>query len=731
MIKKKKFKSVGHTSPFDIPSNKISKVKLSRIIRSEYASKIIEINNIVNRVLQIVTHTYSFLKLFMINYYANYKCLPEINKNFVMMIMKTVSESSRKAGNFKDQNRDMKNQLEFFYEKHYKHLVVESDKLKYDNLTQMLDYECTNIVTAYYNHIKNHFYTFMCRYVNIITDSKNIILKIRKNCEVLGIPHKEYVNRFRSAISVLKSDIYNSTDKCHDCLNKYKKHIRQQIFNGLNIKHLLYGDIVTQVKSDPFKLLLPLLKMSLVGEKLTRESLKEKDKDKLFNVINCFPIRKSCIPKYVKIDTVMLIQIFVDKDKRFYQSNITDQKESLWKKYFKLGKGTFKKTNYCFGGSILTDGYVANICFDLEDNTSNTSTQIYEDMKDNSIINRSIKDLKMDRYVTDLSKEETSELIDKVFIGIDPGWSDIIYCTNGNTKLIEKENGKTVNKTDTFRFSRQQRRKETKIKHYRDILENDKKETIINGASVKEIETYLSALNSNSCSCYCETYIKIKNMVNHALIEYYQKEIHRQIRWYSYLNKNRSDSNMVNRFREKFGSPNDTVILMGDFGSNHTLKGSETVKGKSVRKLFKNAGYKLYLVDEYNTSKYMYQTGEELEKFRKRESPKPYKKNIQLVHGLLRIKSETSNSCNNNEEFNKTTLINRDLNGSLNIRLKGMSIIKGQRIPSYLERTIKKTNEEDGGNKIIIVKKIPKKIEVKKNDKKVKVKRIVPVDLID
>ena len=47
----------------------------------------------------------------------------------------------------------------------------------------------------------------------------------------------------------------------------------------------------------------------------------------------------------------MLIQIFVDNDKRFYQSNITEQKENLWKKYFKLGKRTFKKTNYEFSGS--------------------------------------------------------------------------------------------------------------------------------------------------------------------------------------------------------------------------------------------------------------------------------------------------------------------------------------------------------------------------------------------
>ena len=108
----------------------------------------------------------------------------------------------------------------------------------------------------------------------------------------------------------------------------------------------------------------------------------------------------------------------------------------------------------------------------------------------------------------------------------------------------------------------------------------------------------------------------------------------------------RADSNMINRFRDKFGAPGEVVILMGDFSKTEVLKGSEPVKGKSIRKLFKDAGYELYLVNEYNTSKKMYETGEDLEKFRKRESPRPYKKGtIRLVHGLLRIRSKTSNSC--------------------------------------------------------------------------------------
>ncbi|VBB17796.1 hypothetical protein YASMINEVIRUS_259, partial [Yasminevirus sp. GU-2018] len=238
----------------------------------------------------------------------------------------------------------------------------------------------------------------------------------------------------------------------------------------------------------------------------------------------------------------------------------------------------------------------------------------------------------------------------------------------------------------------------------------------------------------------CKEYIRVKNRINFELKEYYQKEIHRKLRWYSYLNKMRSDSNMINRFRAKFGPPEKVVILMGDFSKTEVLKGSEPVKGKSVRRLFKNAGYELYLVNEYNTSRKMYKTGEDLEKFRKRESAKPYKKGtINTVHGLLRIKSKTSNSCtelvetdsmsqleieyNPQKMIRKTTIINRDLNGALNIRLKGEMQILNQEIPNYLKRTKIVGQLEEEIKKTIRMPSKRAKVKVEEKDKKVKVIR--------
>ena len=72
---------------------------------------------------------------------------------------------------------------------------------------------------------------------------------------------------------------------------------------------------------------------------------------------------------------------------------------------------------------------------------------------------------------------------------------------------------------------------------------------MIKGSSIKEIEPTISKYNSNSCDYNkCEEYIRLKNKINYELKEYYEKDIHRQLKWYSYLNKIRSDANIINDF---------------------------------------------------------------------------------------------------------------------------------------------------------------------------------------
>ena len=176
-------------------------------------------------------------------------------------------------------------------------------------------------------------------------------------------------------------------------------------------------------------------------------------------------------------------------------------------------------------------------------------------------------------------------------------------------------------------------------------------------------------------------YVRSKNKLNILIQTYYEKELYRKLKWYSYINKKKSDSWMINNFKNKFGGPTNTLICIGDFSQKHSMKYKEPTKGKSIRKLFKNAGYKLYLVNEFNTSKKSFINGNDMEKFRIRKHPKPWLKNTtKQVHGLLRSKNVT---ITNNT---KHVLVNRDLNGSMNILEKAKCIINNIQIPKYLCR---------------------------------------------
>jgi len=176
-------------------------------------------------------------------------------------------------------------------------------------------------------------------------------------------------------------------------------------------------------------------------------------------------------------------------------------------------------------------------------------------------------------------------------------------------------------------------------------------------------------------------------MISQIIYNVYKNKLMRLLKWYTFINTQRSESKLLMNFKKKFGTPEETIVCIGDWGNEKQIKNQEPTKGKSFRKLFKKYGYKTYLVDEYNTSKKSYVDGTELEKFKKRENSRPYKTNIIKVHGLLRSKSVPSNKSS------KIILFNRDTNESLNIRKKAIYSIKNKKLPRYLVRETK--NQQD------------------------------------
>ena len=95
---------------------------------------------------------------------------------------------------------------------------------------------------------------------------------------------------------------------------------------------------------------------------------------------------------------------------------------------------------------------------------------------------------------------------------------------------------------------------------------------------------------------------------------------------------------MIHNFTKKFGKPKDTIFIMGDYDKNEHMKGVEPTICKKFRRIFRNAGFETYLINEFRTSKLCNCCHNELETFLYRDSKKPkdIKKNKKiLVNGLL------------------------------------------------------------------------------------------------
>ena len=79
---------------------------------------------------------------------------------------------------------------------------------------------------------------------------------------------------------------------------------------------------------------------------------------------------------------------------------------------------------------------------------------------------------------------------------------------------------------------------------------------------------------------------------------------------------------MVKNFKNKFGSPEDTIVIFGDYDKKSNIKGTELFINKRLIILLRNAKYKVYLINEFRTSKLCHKCQSNVENFLMRESKK-------------------------------------------------------------------------------------------------------------
>ena len=91
----------------------------------------------------------------------------------------------------------------------------------------------------------------------------------------------------------------------------------------------------------------------------------------------------------------------------------------------------------------------------------------------------------------------------------------------------------------------------------------------------------------------------------------------------------------------RYGTPDNTIVCIGDWEQRKHRKFKDPIKGLGFRKMFRKSGFRVYLVDEFRTScKCSNCEGGECSKFREIRNPKPTKNNSFLSYGLLLCKKD-------------------------------------------------------------------------------------------
>lgn len=604
------------------------KLPIQKIIKSDLPIDVLErINDAVSKTNTITTNSYFLLRLWVLQKYHNNQEIPIITEDTIRMSMKSLVKASagpKPKGNNLALLQEFQNIGNSIF-------TLHDGK----NLSAILDYYATTMITSIENNIKMHFIDYIKRFVN----------SYFKNVYQNELQNKEFKKQFYKELQQVKNDIINDAEiltcdeKYHNWLNDNRYKIVPE-----NYDTSYFYDI----KVNPQKYLKHMIFMNLQLEKANT---------KMFQF---FPLQTHLIPRHIQIDTKSIVELLIDTDKKQYFDNIETNKEKLWNTFFKL----HHMNKYVFDYTIITDGYSVSLRFlhtdfvneerikkDKMKNGKKLMKGLTEEEKEIKKQEKQVQQNKLkeeNRKIRELQKKETKKEVLHEFPYIDEVSKDFLdgkhlFIDPGKRSLLTMmdDNG------NYFSYTNKQRIKETKRIKYSSLLKNYKDKQ-----HITEIENTLSLFNSKTCDIEkFKEYIKEKLKVNDAIATLYQDEKFRQYKWYSYINTKRTDDNMLNKIENKYGK--DIKIIIGDWSIGKQMRNFISTPNLSIKRKL-NTRFEVYNIDEFRTSCLNYKTEELCNNLYL-----PDKRNIERkMHSILTFKMENK----------RKGCINRDKNGCKNIQ---------------------------------------------------------------
>jgi len=607
------------------------KLPIHKIIKSDLPIDVLErINDAVSRTNTITTNSYFLLRLWVLQKYHNNQEIPIITEDTIRMSMKSLVKASvgpKPKGNNLALLQEFQNIGNSIF-------TLQDGK----NLSAILDYYATTMITAIENNIKMHFIDYIKRFVN----------SYFKNIYQNELQNKEFKKQIYKELQQVKNDIINDAEIL-TCDEKYHNWLNANRYNIVpeNYDTSYFYDI----KVNPQKYLKHMIFMNLQLEEANT---------KMFQF---FPLQTHLIPRHIQIDTKSIVELLIDTDKKQYFDNIETNKEKLWNTFFKL----HYMNKYVFDYTIITDGYSVSLRFlhtdfvneerikkDKMKNGKKLMKGLTEEEKEVKKQEKQVQQNKLkeeNRKRRELQKKEKKETKKEVlheFPYIDEVSKDFL---DGKHLFIDPGKRSLLTMMDDdgnyFSYTNKQRITETKQIKYSSLLKNYKDKQ-----HITEIENTLSLFNSKTCDIEkFKEYIKEKLKVNDAIATLYQDEKFRQYKWYSYINTKRTEDNMLNKIENKYGK--DIKIIIGDWSIGKQMRNFISTPNLSIKRKL-NTRFEVYNIDEFRTSCLNYKTEELCNNLYL-----PDKRNIERkMHSILTFKMENK----------RKGCINRDKNGCKNIQ---------------------------------------------------------------
>ena len=271
----------------------------------------------------------------------------------------------------------------------------------------------------------------------------------------------------------------------------------------------------------------------------------------LFNV---FPLRSEIVPKHFTVDSTTLIKLLYEKNNEYSEpassfllyGALDGRADEIWAMFFKTERKEFHNVKnddgffsdehrYHFRHIIKTDGVACCIILST-----------YDD--DNKKRRRGEKEpaKREEKYIDSLTANDRDRIQEKKIVAIDPNMRDLLFCVDSDRPKRKPANSNEVDDRDEegellfqtqFRYTKDQRRTETKQKKYAEIRAKLKVEhPNIAGKSPQTWEDELSTHNKRTvCFERFKEYVSKKNIVNKHLGDLYGQRLFRKLRLGSYI----------------------------------------------------------------------------------------------------------------------------------------------------------------------------------------------------